>query len=84
MLIELLRNPDATGSDLASALDVSRPTVSKYAADLDEKGLLSREDGYAARHPETLITLLVRYADSFDANAEQLAGEAAGLISFDP
>ncbi len=84
MVIELLRTPDATGSDLADALDVSRPTVSKYAADLDEKGLLSRDDGYAVRHPETLITLLVRYADSFDANAEQFAGEAASLISFDP
>ncbi|KZN24514.1 MarR family transcriptional regulator [Haladaptatus sp. R4] len=84
MMIELLRNPDATGSDLAAALDVSRPTVSKYAADLDEKGLLSRENGYAVRHPETLITLLVRYADSFDANAEQFAGEASNLISFDP
>ncbi|MFH5797634.1 winged helix-turn-helix transcriptional regulator [Haladaptatus sp. CMAA 1911] len=84
MMIELLRNPDATGGDLATALDVSRPTVSKYAADLDEKGLLSREDGYAVRHPETLITLLVRYADSFDANAEEFAAEAANLISFDP
>jgi predicted transcriptional regulator len=84
MLIELLRNPTATGGDLATALDVSRPTVSKYAADLEEKGLLSREDGYAVRRPETLITLLVRYADSFDANAETFASEAAGLISFDP
>ncbi len=76
MLIELLRNPDATGGDLAAALDVSRPTVSKYAADLDEKGLLSREDGYAVRHPETVITLLVRYADSFDANAETVRGRS--------
>ncbi|RBI63707.1 MarR family transcriptional regulator [halophilic archaeon] len=84
MIVELLRDPSATGGDLADALDVSRATVSKHAADLEEMGLLSREDGYAVERPETLITLLVRYADSFDANAETFATEAAGLISFDP
>lgn len=84
MVVELLRDPDASGGDLADALDVSRATVSKHAADLEEMGLLSREDGYAVERPETLITLLVRYADSFDANVEAFAAEAAGLISFDP
>jgi predicted transcriptional regulator len=84
MLIELLRDPDATGSDLADALDVSRPTVSKYAADLEEAGLLDREDGYAVRRPETVITLLVRYADSFGENAASFAAQADGFISFDP
>ena len=84
MLIQLLENPDATGGDLAEALDVSRPTVSKYAASLEEVGLLSREDGYAAEDPETLITLLVRYADSFDADTAAFAASAADLISFDP
>lgn len=84
MLIELLRNPDATGSDVADALDVSRPTVSKYAASLDEAGLLDREDGYAVRHPETVITLLIRYADSFGERAATFAAQADGFISFDP
>ena len=84
MLIELLRTPDATGSDLADALDVSRPTVSKYAGELDEAGLLSREDGYAVERPETVLTLLVRYADSFDDDAMAFAADAAGLIRFDP
>ncbi|WP_327052130.1 winged helix-turn-helix transcriptional regulator [Halomicrococcus gelatinilyticus] len=84
MVVELLRDPDASGGDIADALDVSRATVSKHAADLEEMGLLSREDGYAVERPETLITLLVRYADSFDANVESFASEAAGLISFDP
>ena len=84
MLIELLGDPDATGSDVAAALDVSRPTVSKYAADLEEAALLDREDGYAVRRPETVITLLVRYADSFGADATAFASEADGLISFDP
>ena len=84
MLIELLRDPDATGSNLADALDVSRPTVSKYAADLEEAGLLDREDGYAVRQPETVITLLVRYADSFGESAAAFAADADGFISFDP
>ncbi|PSQ25933.1 MarR family transcriptional regulator [Halobacteriales archaeon QS_9_68_17] len=84
MLIELLRSPDATGSDLADALDVSRPTVSKYAGELDEAGLLSREDGYAVERPETVLTLLVRYADSFDDDAMAFAADAADLVRFDP
>jgi predicted transcriptional regulator len=84
MLVELLRDPTATGSDLADALDVSRPTVSKYAADLEDAGLLDREDGYAVRNPETVITLLVRYADSFGEGAATFAAEAAEFISFDP
>ncbi|WP_134669350.1 winged helix-turn-helix transcriptional regulator [Halorussus marinus] len=84
MLIELLRDPAATGSDLADALDVSRPTVSKYAASLEEAGLLDREDGYAVRQPETVITLLVRYADSFGERAASFAAQADGFISFDP
>src|SRR6056297_1589530 len=84
MLIELLRDPSATGSDLADALDVSRPTVSKYAADLEDAGLLDREEGYAVRNPETVITLLVRYADSFGETAAEFAAEADGFISFDP
>lgn len=84
MLIELLRDPDATGSDLAETLDVSRPTVSKYAAALEEAGLLDREDGYAVRKPETVITLLVRYADSFGERAASFATQADEVISFDP
>jgi predicted transcriptional regulator len=84
MVIELLRDPDATGSDLAAALDVSRATVSNYAGELEAAGLLSREDGYAVVKPETVITLLVRYADSFGADAGAFASEAASLIRFDP
>lgn len=84
MVIELLRDPDATGSDLADRLDVSRATVSTYARELDEAGLLSRENGYAVRRPETLITLLIRYADSFGPDAAEFAGDAAQIIRFDP
>ncbi|ELZ27254.1 hypothetical protein C474_17949 [Halogeometricum pallidum JCM 14848] len=84
MLVALLRNPDATGSALAAELDVSRATVSNYARKLDEAGLLSREDGYAIVRPETVITLLVRYADSFGPATVSLADDAASLIRYDP
>lgn len=94
MVAELLRNPDATGSDVADALDVSRPTVSNYASDLEEAGLLSREDGYTVEEPETVIKLLVRYADSFDSdreltaddprNAAVFARDVDQIIRFDP
>jgi predicted transcriptional regulator len=84
MLVALLRDPSATGSELADALDVSRATVSTYAKELDAVGLLSRDDGYAVREPETLITLLIRYADSFGADAAAFANDAAGFIRFDP
>jgi predicted transcriptional regulator len=83
MLVELLRTPEATGSHLADALGVSRPTVSKYAGELDDAGLLSREDGYRVERPETVLMLVVRYADSFDESAAELAAEADSLVRFD-
>ncbi|WP_255169760.1 winged helix-turn-helix transcriptional regulator [Natrononativus amylolyticus] len=83
MLIELLRTPDATGGDLASALGVSAPTVSKYAGKLEEAGVLSREDGYAVERPETVLLLVVRYADSFDQRASALAANADTLLRYD-
>ncbi|MFB6105442.1 MAG: winged helix-turn-helix transcriptional regulator [Halobacteriaceae archaeon] len=84
MLVELLRTPDATGADLADRLGVSRATVSKYAAELAATDLLTREDGYAVRRPESILVLLVRYADSLGDDAAALAGEADGLVSYDP
>ena len=83
MVLALLRDPSASGADLAEALDVSRPTVSKYAAELESAGLLSREDGYAIEHPETLLMLLVRYADSFGPDAVEFASEAAEYVTYD-
>ncbi|MFB6298989.1 MAG: winged helix-turn-helix transcriptional regulator [Halobacteriales archaeon] len=83
MVIELLRDPTATGGDLAASLDVSRPTISKYATELAEAGLLSRENGYTLEEPETMLVLLVRYADSFDAETAAFASEVAGLITVD-
>nr|WP_233265136.1 MarR family transcriptional regulator [Halomarina oriensis] len=84
MLVALLRDPTATGSDLAATLDVSRPTVSKYAKELETAGLLDREGGYSVEQPELLLTLLVRYADSFDDATKALADDAASLFTYDP
>jgi len=81
MVIELLSDPDASAGDLAAALDVAPPTVSKHAAALEEAGLLDRESGYALARPETMLVLLVRYADSFDDDAVAFASEAATHIT---
>ena len=82
MLIELLENPEATAGDLATALDVSPPTVSKYAGELEEAGLLSREDGYAVERPETVLLLVVRHADSFGDAARRLARNADQFLEY--
>ena len=84
MLIELLRDPEASGGDVAERVGVSASTVSKYAAGLESAGLLSREEGYGVERPETLLTLVVRYADSFGAEAVALADEADDFVRYDP
>lgn len=84
MMLQLLQNPEATGATLADALEVSRATVSNHAAELENAGLLSRDDGYTLQRPETLITLVVRYADSFDADTVSFAAGAAGLLRYEP
>ncbi|GGN14252.1 winged helix-turn-helix transcriptional regulator [Halarchaeum nitratireducens] len=84
MLVTLLRDPDADGAALADAADVSRGTISKYAAELEGVGLLSRDDGYAITQPEMVLVLVVRYADSFGDAAAALAREADALVAYDP
>jgi len=84
MVVALLRDPSATGAALADELGVSRPTVSKYAAQLEAAGLLSRADGYALERPETLLLLLVRHADSFGEDAAALAADADDIVAYDP
>jgi predicted transcriptional regulator len=84
VLLALLRDPAATGTDIAATLDVSRATVSTTAKELDSVGLLSRTDGYAVRRPETVLTLLVRFAESFGEDAVAFASEAADFIRFEP
>ncbi|WP_415380673.1 winged helix-turn-helix transcriptional regulator [Halosimplex sp. TS25] len=84
MVVALLRDPEASGTALAAELGVSAPTVSKYASQLEEAGLLSREDGYDLERPETLLLLLVQHADSFGPEAAALAADADDIVSYDP
>lgn len=84
ILIELLRNRNARGRELADAAGVSRSSVSTYATQLESVGLLERTDGYTLERPETVLVLLVRYAESFGADATELAAEAPQLISVSP
>jgi predicted transcriptional regulator len=83
MLIELLESPAETGSALADRLSVSRATVSNYASELEEAGLLDRSENYVVEQPETVLTLLVRYADSFGPDAVAFAAAADELIRVD-
>jgi predicted transcriptional regulator len=84
IVIALLEDPTLSAGEIADRLDVSRPAVSGYAGQLDEAGLLSRSDGYAVEEPETMLVLLVRYADSFDEDALRLAAQADDLITHEP
>lgn len=84
MVIALLRTPEISASDLADRLALSRPTISKYAGELESVGVLSRETGYTLRRPETLLVLLVRYADSFGDDAAAFAADADEFVRFDP
>ncbi|MFT4923382.1 MAG: putative transcriptional regulator [Haloarculaceae archaeon] len=82
MIVALLSDPSVSARAIADRLDVSRPTISTYARDLEEAGLLSRTDGYAIEQPETLLLLLVQYADSFDEDVVELAARADELIAY--
>jgi predicted transcriptional regulator len=84
MVLSLLRDPETSASGLAERLSVSRATVSGYAGELAEAGLLDREEGYRLERPETLLALVVRYADSFDADAVSFADEADRYIAYAP
>jgi predicted transcriptional regulator len=84
MLVALLQEPRAAGASLAGRLDVSRPTVSKHATELVEAGLLRKDDGYVLEEPETVLLLLVRYADSFGDEAADFAATADDLVDYDP
>jgi predicted transcriptional regulator len=83
MIITLLERPDATASEVADRLDVSNPTVSKHAGRLEDAGLLTREDGYELRNPETLLLLVVQYADSFGPDAIAFAAAADDHINYE-
>ncbi len=84
MVLVALREPGVSGADLAAALDVSSPTISAHATALVDAGLFERADGYRVRRPETVVRLVVRYADSFGADAVEFAASADELLRYDP
>jgi len=82
LMSTLLDDPTATAGTIADRLGVSRPTVSNCAKTLESAGLLSRSDGYSLVDPETILLLLVRYADSFGQTAADLAATAPSLVEY--
>ena len=84
MLIALLREPDLTGSELATRVGVSQASVSNYASELEDAGILERSDGFEIQRPETIVTLVLRYATSFGEEAVEFAADAASLLRYEP
>jgi len=84
VVLALLTDPDATGTAIAERAEVSRATVSRTLSELAEAGVLNREEVTEIERPETLITLLVRYADSFDEETAAFAAHADDLLRYDP
>ena len=84
LLIELLRDPSKSGADLASEIGVSQASISTYAAELEQVGMLDRSGGYQVLQPETVVTLVLRYADSFDSRALEFASQADQFLRYEP
>ena len=84
VLITLLESPDATGREIADRVGVSPATVSRTLADLTAADLVDRNEEIRVRRPETIITLLVRYADSFDREVQEFANAVDTLIVYRP
>lgn len=84
MILVLLSDPETTASKIADRIEVSPAAISKYAADMESAGLLSRGEGYTLIRPETLLTLVLRYADSFGPAAVSMANDADELLTYDP
>lgn len=81
IIISVLRDPSVSAGTLASQVEVSPSTISKYTGELREAGLLVESSEYRLVNPESILLLLVRYADSFDSDAVMLARNAAELIN---
>lgn len=84
MVLAMLEDPNHSGTSLADAIGVSPATISTYATEMSDSGLLDRDDGYRVTEPETVLSLLLRYASSFDGATETFAQDAAMLFRYDP
>jgi Uncharacterized protein conserved in archaea len=83
MLIALFEGTHSPAA-IADQIGVSRPTISRHTAELEDSGLLVREPVYRVVDPETVLLLVVRYADSFGAAAARLASRAPDLLEYTP
>lgn len=85
MIWRLLADPSVSPGTLAEEIGVSPGAISSAAGELEAVGLLTREDGqYRLRRPEVLLSLLVRYAESFDEDTVAFADRAATYLRWDP
>lgn len=84
ILIAVLEHPGISPGEIATRLEVSRPAISKHAGALEAAGLLAREDTYRVQEAETVLLLLVRYAESFDEDAVRIAALAPDLLEYEP
>lgn len=85
MIRTLLEQPSLSGAALAESIDMSRATVSKQASRLAEDGILVRTDGtMAVSEPELALSVLIRFADSFDRETMVFAAHAPEYIQYDP
>ncbi len=84
MVLQALETPGQSGQDLATELEVSAATISKFGSTMEEAGLLDRTDGYRVVRPETVLSLLLRYSSSFDEDTRSFAENAAALFRYDP
>jgi predicted transcriptional regulator len=84
MLLGVLSEPNQRGTQLADTVGVSPATISTYGSAMADAGLLDKETGYRVQRPEVVISLVLRYAHTFDDEAESFASEAASLFQYDP
>lgn len=85
IILELLASPTAPTSDIATAVGVADSTVRSHLTALADAGVLDRtETGYRVQNPETVITLVLRYAESLGERAVSFADDVPTVITYTP
>ena len=85
IVLELLVAPTASASTIAAAVGVADSTIRSHVTALADAGVLERTTaGYRVKQPETVITLVVRYADSLGDRAVAFGDRVPELIEHAP
>lgn len=85
IVLELLVSPTAPASELAEAVGVADSTVRSHLTALADAGVVTRGDaGYRVRKPETVLTLILRYAESLGERAVAFTDRVPELVVYDP